>query len=98
MGEFGRTPRMNAEGGRDHWGNAFSVLMGCGWMKMGQAIGKSNPRGELRRGPTHHPAGRGGDDLPSSRHRIAQGGVSRHAGAAVPLIETGGPIRELLRS
>jgi len=46
MGEFGRTPRMNAEGGRDHWGNVFSVLMGCGSMKMGQAIGRSNPKGE----------------------------------------------------
>jgi uncharacterized protein (DUF1501 family) len=46
MGEFGRTPRMNAEGGRDHWGDVFSVLMGCGAMKMGQAVGKSSPRGE----------------------------------------------------
>ena len=46
MGEFGRTPKMNAEGGRDHWGNVFSVLMGCGGMKMGQTIGKSTSRGE----------------------------------------------------
>jgi hypothetical protein len=46
MGEFGRTPRMNPEGGRDHWGNVFSVLMGCGSMKMGQVIGKSTARGE----------------------------------------------------
>ena len=46
MGEFGRTPRMNPEGGRDHWGNVFSVLMSCGSMKMGQTIGKSTARGE----------------------------------------------------
>jgi hypothetical protein len=46
MGEFGRTPRMNSAAGRDHWGHAFSVLMGCGGMKMGQAVGKSTPRGE----------------------------------------------------
>ncbi len=46
MGEFGRTPRMNPEGGRDHWGNVFSVLLGCGGMKMGQAVGRSTPRGE----------------------------------------------------
>ncbi len=46
MGEFGRTPRMNSAGGRDHWGNTFSVLLGCGSMKMGQAVGKSTPRGE----------------------------------------------------
>ena len=46
MGEFGRTPRMNPAGGRDHWGHAFSVLMGCGSMRMGQVIGQSSPRGE----------------------------------------------------
>jgi uncharacterized protein (DUF1501 family) len=46
MGEFGRTPRMNNNAGRDHWGNTFSVLMGCGGMKMGQVIGRSSRRGE----------------------------------------------------
>ncbi len=46
MGEFGRTPRMNANAGRDHWGNTFSVLFGGGGMKMGQTIGRSSPRGE----------------------------------------------------
>lgn len=46
MGEFGRTPRMNADGGRDHWGNTFSILMGCGSMRMGQVIGRSNARGQ----------------------------------------------------
>lgn len=46
MGEFGRTPRMNSDAGRDHWGNAFSVLMGCGSMKMGQVIGRSTAKGE----------------------------------------------------
>ncbi|MDF1744340.1 MAG: DUF1501 domain-containing protein [Gimesia sp.] len=46
MGEFGRTPRMNRYAGRDHWGRTFSVLMGCGGMKMGQIIGRSSARGE----------------------------------------------------
>jgi Protein of unknown function (DUF1501) len=46
MGEFGRTPRMNKDAGRDHWGNTFSVLFGCGSMRMGQTIGRSSPRGE----------------------------------------------------
>lgn len=46
MGEFGRTPRMNSNAGRDHWGNTFSVLMGCGSMKMGQVVGRSSSRGE----------------------------------------------------
>ncbi|MFO0970526.1 MAG: DUF1501 domain-containing protein [Gemmataceae bacterium] len=46
MGEFGRTPRMNKDAGRDHWGHTFSVLMGNGKMRMGQVIGRSSPRGE----------------------------------------------------
>jgi len=46
MGEFGRTPRINANAGRDHWGNTFSVLMGCGSMQMGQVVGTSSARGE----------------------------------------------------
>lgn len=46
MGEFGRTPRMNSLAGRDHWGDTFSVLMGCGGMRMGQVIGRSSARGE----------------------------------------------------
>ena len=46
MGEFGRTPRMNANAGRDHWGQTFSVLLGNGRMRMGQVIGRSSPRGE----------------------------------------------------
>ena len=46
MGEFGRTPRMNIHAGRDHWGRTFSVLMGCGGMKMGQVIGRSSRYGE----------------------------------------------------
>jgi uncharacterized protein (DUF1501 family) len=45
MGEFGRTPRMNSNAGRDHWGNAFSVLFGGGGMRMGQTIGRSSSRG-----------------------------------------------------
>ena len=46
MGEFGRTPRMNANAGRDHWGNTFSVLFGGGRLRMGQAVGRSSARGE----------------------------------------------------
>jgi uncharacterized protein (DUF1501 family) len=45
-GEFGRTPRMNADAGRDHWGHNFSVLFGGGGHRMGQVIGRSSPRGE----------------------------------------------------
>lgn len=71
MGEFGRTPRMNNGGnggpalskgtpGRDHWGNALSVLMGGGGLKGGEIVGSTNRLGEvpkdnpLRPGDIHH--------------------------------------------
>ncbi len=57
-GEFGRTPKMNDGGnggpplsqgtpGRDHWGNALSVLIGGGGLKGGQVIGATNRLGEV---------------------------------------------------
>jgi hypothetical protein len=96
MGEFGRTPRMNKDAGRDHWGNTFSVLMGCGSMRMGQVIGRSSQRGE-------HVV-----DRPISPQDVAAtvyhhlGIDSRavtfddRAGRPTYLIENGDPIRELL--
>lgn len=45
MGEFGRTPKVNPRGGRDHYPRAFSVAAaGCG-VKGGQVIGKTNAAG-----------------------------------------------------
>ena len=82
MGEFGRTPRMNAEGGRDHWGNVFSVLMGCGAMKMGQVDRQEHAARRVRRRPADQPAGRGRDGVPPPGHRRPQGDVPRHPGPA----------------
>lgn len=46
-GEFGRTPKINGGGGRDHWGRVYStVLAGCG-IRGGQVIGKSDKNGGL---------------------------------------------------
>lgn len=45
MGEFGRTPRVNPQGGRDHWPGVMSVLLSGGSYQMGQAIGASDSRG-----------------------------------------------------
>ena len=45
MSEFGRTPKINANYGRDHWGHAWSVaLAGCG-IKGGALVGKTNANG-----------------------------------------------------
>jgi hypothetical protein len=45
-GEFGRTPKINANAGRDHWSPVMSALVAGGGLKMGQAIGASTARGE----------------------------------------------------
>src|SRR5262249_9381292 len=42
MGEFGRTPRINQAGGRDHWPMHFSVVLAGAAIKGGQAIGKTS--------------------------------------------------------
>jgi uncharacterized protein (DUF1501 family) len=46
-GEFGRTPRINANKGRDHWPKAFSALVGGGGLADGQLIGKTDAKGAL---------------------------------------------------
>ncbi len=46
MGEFGRTPKVNMTGGRDHWPKVMSVVMAGGGLKGGVAVGKSNAKGE----------------------------------------------------
>lgn len=51
-GEFGRSPRINTTGGRDHWPKLGSVLLAGGGLKMGQLIGASSPDGGL---PTERP-------------------------------------------
>ena len=96
MGEFGRTPRMNANAGRDHWGNTFSVLLGNARMRMGHVIGRSSPRGEYV------------VDRPVTPQDVAAT-VYRHLGIdgrnasftdnlarPVPLIENGAAIHELV--
>jgi hypothetical protein len=49
-GEFGRTPRINRDGGRDHWAPAGTAMIAGGGFKTGQAIGDTGPRGERERG------------------------------------------------
>jgi RNA polymerase sigma factor (sigma-70 family) len=42
MGEFGRTPRVNGSGGRDHWPMSFSAVLAGAGVKGGQVIGKTS--------------------------------------------------------
>jgi hypothetical protein len=53
MGEFGRTPKLNKDAGRDHWVNVMSVLMAGGGIRGGQVIGSSTPDGYPDERPVH---------------------------------------------
>jgi uncharacterized protein (DUF1501 family) len=96
MGEFGRTPRMNSDAGRDHWGDVFSVLMGCGSMRMGQVVGRSSKRGEHVADRSISPQ----DVAATVFHHL---GIDSRSvafddrnGRPTYLIESGEPIQELL--
>ena len=45
MGEFGRTPRINQNAGRDHFARAWSCVVGGGDLKGGLAVGATNSDG-----------------------------------------------------
>jgi hypothetical protein len=95
MGEFGRTPRMNANAGRDHWGHTFSVLFAGGGYRMGQVIGRSGPRGEEVVDRPLSPQ----DVAATVYHHL---GIDPHTtfpdpqGRPLALVEKGEPIRELI--
>jgi uncharacterized protein (DUF1501 family) len=97
MGEFGRTPRLsrNATGvGRDHWPQAYSVLVSGGGLRMGQVIGATNSKSEY---PTERPYSP--QDLLATIYQHL--GIDIHqafidlAGRPVPILPYGTPIREL---
>ena len=52
-GEFGRTPKVNQHGGRDHYPRAMFTLLAGGGNRMGQVVGASDEKGE---GPKDHRA------------------------------------------
>jgi len=94
LGEFGRTPKVNANGGRDHWPNAMSVLLSGGGMKMGQVIGATDARGEAPVERRIVP-----EDILATVY--ANLGIDprtefvNHAGRPIPILPGGTPIAEL---
>ncbi|MCA9063432.1 MAG: DUF1501 domain-containing protein [Planctomycetaceae bacterium] len=46
VGEFGRTPKINAKSGRDHWNQCYSAIVAGGGLRTGQIIGASDERAE----------------------------------------------------
>jgi hypothetical protein len=47
FGEFGRTPLINAQGGRDHWAKVCSVVLAGGGLKRGLVVGASTKSGDI---------------------------------------------------
>jgi hypothetical protein len=54
-GEFGRTPRINKDAGRDHWPNVFSAALAGGPIRGGRVAGSSDARGEYPKDNPKHP-------------------------------------------
>jgi hypothetical protein len=100
MGEFGRTPRINTGQpgipipGRDHWGDAISVMLAGGGIKGGQVVGSTNAKAEY---PTERPLKPG--DILATIYKVL--GIDPtltfpdHAGRPVAILDEGEPIREL---
>ena len=55
LGEFGRTPQINRDAGRDHWSNSMSVLFAGAGTPGGQAVGATDVRGYSPVGRTNSP-------------------------------------------
>lgn len=94
-GEFGRTPQINKNGGRDHWGELMSVLLSGGDLAMGQVIGSSDAKGAV---PQERPLWPQEVIATVYRHL----GIDRSqsflntAGRPIPILNEGEPIRELI--
>jgi hypothetical protein len=94
IGEFGRTPRINKQGGRDHWGHCFSCALAGAGIRGGQVIGASDKNGAY---PTTDPI-RGGDLTATLFHLIGidpEGTFNDKANRPHPLTK-GAPITPLL--
>jgi len=55
LGEFGRTPKVNKDGGRDHWPHAMSILLAGGGCPRGAVIGATDAKGYAAATNVHSP-------------------------------------------
>ncbi|HYR58415.1 MAG TPA: DUF1501 domain-containing protein [Chthoniobacteraceae bacterium] len=95
MAEFGRSPKINAAGGRDHWGSCFSVVLAGAGIGGGQIVGASDRLGAV---PAEHPVPP--PDLAATIFHLL--GIAPNAEFHDPLgrprsvTDNGRPIRELV--
>jgi uncharacterized protein (DUF1501 family) len=94
-GEFGRTPKINKDAGRDHWSRCFTVLLAGGGIQGGRVIGKSDAQAS---DPAESPYGP--EDLAATVYHLM--GIPPHdemltqEGRPVMLSNSGRIIRGLL--
>jgi hypothetical protein len=94
MGEFGRTPRINQNTGRDHWATSWSVVLGGGGLKTGQAIGETDADGVSIVGKSYLP----GDVWATVAQAlgIPTNTVFAPRGRQIKVVNGGTPIAELV--
>ncbi len=94
LGEFGRTPKVNKDAGRDHWPGAMSVLMAGAGIPRGRIIGATDPKGYYASDNVYRP-----EDFAASLYTKL--GIDpnqilhSNTGRPIPLVNQGRPIKEL---
>src|SRR6266850_3055715 len=94
LGEFGRTPKVNDRGGRDHWPHAMSVLMAGAQIPRGQIVGATDVKGYYASENVHTP-----EDFAATLY--TKMGIDptmvlhTNTGRPVQLVNGGKPIKEL---
>jgi hypothetical protein len=93
-GEFGRTPRVNNDAGRDHYPNVFSAALAGGPVRGGRVIGASDSHGAFPRANPKTPQ----DVLATLYHHLGIDVTQQYAdgsGRPHPVLPSGRPIEEL---
>ena len=94
-GEFGRTPKINGSGGRDHWAPLSTLAFAGGGLKMGQVIGESADKADVPKTTPITP-----QDVLATIFQVLDFDrriqFSNQAGRPTYMIENGRPIEELV--
>ena len=94
LGEFGRTPKINKDAGRDHWPHAMSVLVAGAGVPAGQIIGETDVKGYYAADKIYSP-----EDFACSIY--SKMGIDpkmvlhTNTGRPLPIVNGGSPIKEL---
>ena len=94
-GEFGRTPKINGQGGRDHWAKASCALLAGGDIEGGQVVGATDAIASEPDGDGYTP-----DDLAATFFKNIgidpQMEFQSNVGRPITLVRDGKPIQELI--